>query len=141
MYRYFCEQDKTSFHLVDGAQKTFEQLIRDNIPFTIASASIKSNIDFFIKSFHLDTWFDPSKIVYDDGSFESKVKMFLHAAESIGIPIEECLIFEDSESGIRDARLAGCKNIIVVDSMHIGKRYCNTPCIKQIIQNFSQLDL
>ena len=49
---------------------------KENIPFTIASASIKPNIDFFVESFELAKWFDPEKIVYDDGSFANKVKMF-----------------------------------------------------------------
>ena len=75
-YREFCKEDKESFHLVDGCHEFFEQLVEESIPFTIASASIKPNIDFFVESFELQKWFDPVKIVYDDGSFENKVKMF-----------------------------------------------------------------
>ena len=140
LYRTCCEQDKTSFHLVAGAQRFFEQLLLENIPFTIASASIKSNIDFFIKSFQLDTWFDPSKIVYDDGSFKNKVNMFLCAAARIGVPIEDCLIFEDSESGIRDAYAAGCRNIVVVDSMGIAEKHIGKNGVIQIIKDFTELE-
>lgn len=139
LYRTCCEQDKESFHLVDGAQRFFERLMLENIPFTIASASIKSNIDFFIKSFQLDTWFDPSKIVYDDGSFNNKVNMFLCAAARIGVPIEDCLIFEDSESGIRDAYVAGCRNIVVVDSMGIAEKHIGKNGVMQLIKDFTEL--
>lgn len=92
-----------------------------------------------MESFELEKWFEPAKIVYDDGSFENKVKMFQYAADVIGVPIEECLIFEDSDSGIRDAYIAGCKNIIVVDSMGIAKKHIGKPGIKQIIKNFKEL--
>ena len=114
--------------------------MEEKVPFTIASASIKPNIDFFVESFELAKWFDPEKIVYDDGSFENKVKMFLYAAEVIGVPIEECLIFEDSDSGIRDAYAAGCRNIVVVDSMGVAEKHVGKPGVKQIIKSFEELE-
>lgn len=140
-YRDFCRADEKSFHLVEGAHEFFGQLVEEDIPFTIASASIKPNIDFFVESFDLDKWFDPEKIVYDDGSYENKQKMFLHAAEVIGVPLEECLIFEDSESGIRDAYEAGCRNIVVVDSMNVAEKYVGKDGVKRIIKNFKELNL
>ena len=51
----------------------FNYLKEHNIPFTIASASIKENIDFFVKTFNLNRWFDLNKIVYDDGSHNNKI--------------------------------------------------------------------
>lgn len=135
-YREFCRADKERFHLVAGAEALFDKLLENGIPFTIASASIKPNIDFFVESFHLKKWFDPDKIVYDDGSYENKQKMFLHAAEVIGVPIEECLIYEDSESGIRDAYAAGCRNIIVIDSMNVAKKYEGKEGVIAIVKDF-----
>lgn len=122
-YREFCRADQERFHLVKGAAELFDQLKAKNVPFTIASASIKPNIDFFVESFELKKWFDPEKIVYDDGSYENKRKMFHHAAEVIHTPIDQCLIFEDSESGIRDAYAAGCRHIVVVDSMNVAGKH------------------
>lgn len=139
-YREYCVADKESFHLVAGCHKFFEQLLKENIPFTIASASIKPNIDFFVESFELAKWFEPKKIVYDDGSFENKVKMFQYAADVIGVPLEECLIFEDSDSGIRDAYKAGCKNIIAVDSMGVAAKHIGKPGVKRIIKTFEDLE-
>lgn len=138
-YRDFCRKDKENFHLVDGAHEFFEKLVEEKIPFTIASASIKPNIDFFVESFDLAKWFDPEKIVYDDGRFANKVKMFQYAAEVIGVPIEECLIFEDSDSGIRDAYTAGCRNIIVVDSMGVAEKHAGSNGVRAIIKNFTEL--
>lgn len=125
---------------VAGAHEIFDKLVEEKIPFTIASASIKPNIDFFVESFELAKWFNPDKIVYDDGSFENKVKMFLHAAEVIGVPLEECLIFEDSESGIRDAYEAGCRNIVVVDSMNVAEKHVGKDGVKRIIKSFKELN-
>ena len=139
-YRDFCREDKEMLHLVAGAHEFFDALVEKNIPFTIASASIKPNIDFFVESFELEKWFDPAKIVYDDGSYANKVKMFEHAAEVIGVPVEECLILEDSDSGIRDAYAAGCRNIIVVDSMGIAAKHEGKPGVVKIVKDLTELD-
>ena len=48
-YRQFCKEDQATFHLVKGAEEYFDYLKESNIPFTIASASIKPNIDFFCR--------------------------------------------------------------------------------------------
>ncbi len=137
-YRDFCRADKERFHLVAGANELFDRLLERKIPFTIASASIKPNIDFFVESFDLQKWFDPDKIVYDDGSYENKQKMFLHAAEVIGVPLDKCLIYEDSESGIRDACAAGCRNIIVIDSMNVAEKYRDREGVLTVMKDFTQ---
>ena len=54
LYRKFCLEDKENFHLVDGAKEFFDYLNEKGIPFTIASASIKANIDFFVREFELE---------------------------------------------------------------------------------------
>ena len=138
-YRDICREERDSFHLVEGAAAYFDRLSEAGVPFAIASASIKPNIDFFVESFDLDRWFTPERIIYDDGTFNNKVAMFRSAAETIGVPLEECLIFEDSESGIRNALEAGCRNVVVVDSMGIADRYKDHPGIVKIIRSFLHL--
>ena len=135
-YRQFCKEDKDSFHLVKGAEAYFDALKKDNIPFTIASASIKQNIDFFVESFHLDRWLDPSSIVYDDGTYENKIAMFKKAADVIGVDIHDCLIFEDSISGISSAYQAGCNAIVVIDSANKKDEYEKLPGVIQVIDSF-----
>jgi len=113
-YREFCRQDEGSFHLVAGATELFDELTRLGIPFTIASASIKANIDFFVESFGLDRWIDPDLIVYDDGTVSNKVAMFQKAAALLGATMEGSLVFEDSPSGLRNAVQTGCSRVVLV---------------------------
>ena len=44
-------------------------------------------------------------------------EIFLKAAGKIGMPPEECYVFEDSFNGIRAAHAAGCCAVMVVDLM------------------------
>lgn len=104
VYRNICLEHPDKLHLVKGAIDCFEYLKDHDIPFTIASASIKDNIDFFVKTFELDKWFDPDKIIYDDGKHSDKISMFKDAAKLLNVEIEDCIIFEDSKTGIGYAK-------------------------------------
>lgn len=138
-YREFCKEDKETFHLVAGATEFFDKLKNNNIPFTIASASIKPNIDFFVESFHLDHWINPDDIVYDDGTYDNKIMMFKKAANILGVDINDCLIVEDSLSGIENAYKAGCRNIIVVDSANKREEYQKLPGVTKVIDSFKEI--
>lgn len=135
-YRKFCLEDKENLHLVDGAEEFFDELKEKGIPFTIASASIKANIDFFVKEFRLKNWLDPEDIIYDNGSYDNKIAMFQDAAKKLGVDIKECMIVEDSVSGIYSGYLAGCKNIVVIDSSNRAEEYKALPGVVKVIQNF-----
>lgn len=100
-YRQMCLEHPESFKLAPGVIELLDELKKHGVPMNIASASIKPNIDFFVEHFQLGNWFDPDKIVYDDGSHENKISMFKTAAELIGIPVEDSVIVEDSVSGIQ----------------------------------------
>ena len=90
-------------------------------------------------TFHLDHWLDPDKIVFDDGSYENKVAMFKKAAQLLNIDLQECMIFEDSVSGIESAHQAGCRNIIVVNSADKKEIYQSLPGVTKIIDTFEEL--
>ena len=135
-YRKFCKEDIESFHLVKGAESFFDFLQQQEIPFTIASASIWENIKFYIESFHLNRWIAPENIVYDDGSYEDKEMMFLDAAKKLNTNIQDVLIIEDSIAGIEKAYQAGCRNIWVMESSHQADNLKKLPGVTKIIQDF-----
>lgn len=113
IYRDIC-RDQPNLSLVKGASEIFDWLTSQHIPFTIASASIRENIEFFYDTFNLTKWFEMDKIIYDNGLYHDKLEMFCDALKNIGTDKENCLIFEDSESGVKNAISAGFKNIIIL---------------------------
>lgn len=139
MYRELCKANPKTTKLAAGVLPLFQELQEHHIPFTIASASIKENIDFYIEQFHLDQWIDPKTIAYDDGSYEDKIEMFKQAANNIGCDITQCLVFEDSNSGIRFAHSAQAKGILAIDSIHEPERYAQFPYLLGIYDDFSAI--
>ena len=140
LYREVCRNDPATFHLVDGLEEVLDTLKQRHIPMTICSASIKDNIDFFISSFHLDRWFDVDKIVYDDGLHTNKITMFQDGASRIDVPIEECLVFEDSLSGIDFAYRCHVAKIIAITTLDKVAEYKQLPGVNTVIQDFMKFD-
>jgi beta-phosphoglucomutase len=67
VYRSLCLSQGKLFALSPGATDLLNFLVKSNIPRTIATASEKTNLDFFITHLSLKQWFDINLIVYDDG--------------------------------------------------------------------------
>ena len=65
IYRELCLKDRERFHLAPGAVELLDWIKERRIPRTIATASEIVNVTFFIRSFGLERWFDPEKIVYE----------------------------------------------------------------------------
>ncbi|PID91072.1 MAG: haloacid dehalogenase [Bacteroidetes bacterium] len=104
--------------LAAGCIDLFEDLQKEQIPFTIATASDLYNMSFYFKRFGLDRWFDLDQIVYSDGSIKSKPdpQIFLMACERLQQLPKDVLVFEDSYSGIKAAEAAGAGRIVIVNS-------------------------
>jgi beta-phosphoglucomutase-like phosphatase (HAD superfamily) len=114
LYRRACKTKPEMLRLVRGTEEFLDYLQEHDIPFALASASIKSNIDFYFETFGLDRWFDKDQVVYDDGTYPDKGAMHLEAARRLGFPLSECILIEDSPSAIRFAKRNGAGCIVAV---------------------------
>ena len=114
LYREMCLQDKDNYKMVEGLSDYLDYLKAKNIPFTIASASIKENMDFFVEVFGLEKWIKKDTIVYNDETHIDKKSMFLEAASRLKVDIKDCIIFEDSFTGVKCAKEIGCKMIVAI---------------------------
>ena len=92
----------------------------NDLPRTLPAGrgALPSGSRFFREHFGLDRWFDPRRIVYDDGTFSGKPApdIYLRAAERIGLSPSRCIVAEDARSGIEAARRAGAGMIVAVAS-------------------------
>lgn len=114
LYRKLCLQQGDQFDLSPGALDLFEYLKSNDIPRSIATASPQTNMEFFIEHFRLLKYFERSNILFDDGTIAGKPEpdLYLKAAQAINRQPEECIVIEDSFSGIEAASRAGIGKII-----------------------------
>jgi beta-phosphoglucomutase len=99
--------------LLPGVKKVLDYLTENNIPFALGSAS--KNARPILKGLKIEHRFEG--IV--DGNDVTKAKpnpeVFLIAAETLGMPPEDCIVMEDSVAGVEAANLAGMISIGIGD--------------------------
>lgn len=122
--------------LIPGAEELLEELKERKIPFTMCTASLDVNVDFYFEQLKLGQWFDKEKVVYDDGIMTDKRDMYLEGAKRLNVDIKDCLIFDDSPASIRNGAKAGCKNIVVIKK----ENNPDIPEIRQRINDFYEFD-
>ena len=142
VYRKRCLLDPEKFKLAPGATELLDYLKENNIPRTIATMSEWDNVEFYIKEFHLEKWFDIDKIVFSDGTIPGKPApdIFLIAADKIGLRPKDCVVIEDAVAGINSAKSAGIGKIVAIASLEPIEFYQSMTGIYQIIKDFTEFD-
>lgn len=140
-YRGLCLEQGEKFRLSPGAEEFLDFLRARGIPRTIATASEKTNVDFFVERLRLDRWFDPEKIVYDDLVRPSKPApdFYLQAAVNLDLAPARCVVVEDSLSGIRSARAAGIGCVIGLASSRTAKEL-SAEGADEVVENLGQVE-
>ena len=140
-YRRCCMEDPESFHLIAGAEAFLDFLKAEGVDFTIATGSEYSNVDFYFKEFHLGRWFDRSRVVLDDGSFPGKPAPdgYLRAAAVLGVDPADCVVFEDSLSGVRAAHAAGIGKIVALTTEVSAERLLSYPGVVAAVPDFTDM--
>lgn len=140
LYREILLKTSESINLTNGAVKFLDYLKSNNTPINIATGSEKTNLDFYIKTFNLEKWFNISKIVYDDGNIKGKPNpdIYLNAAKNINVAPENCIVFEDALSGINAALSAGIGKIYAIKDRE--NRFEFESEKVSFIDDFTQLD-
>lgn len=105
--------------LLPGVKKVLDFLTENKIPYALGSAS--KNARPILKGLKIEQRF--KGIV--DGNDVTKAKpdpeVFLIAAEELGMPPQDCVVFEDSVAGIQAANLAGMTSIGIGDKQILKK--------------------
>lgn len=142
IYREMCIKDKINFKLAPGAIDLLDYLKEKQIPYTIATASGKTNLLFYMETLNLNKWFNLNKIVFDDGSILGKPEpdIYLKAAAKIGIKAEKCIVVEDAISGIESAYRANIGKIIAIAPKSKHNDLKKLKGVDSVISDFNEFD-
>ena len=136
LYREECLKHK--MELAPGAKMLLDYLKGKEIPMAIATASGKTNVDFFIDKFNLLDYFSEEHIIYNDGTTKGKPHpdLFEKAIKRLGVNKAETIIFEDSFSGIQAAINSNVASVIIVNSTKEDYSRFELP----VIEHFDEFD-
>jgi beta-phosphoglucomutase-like phosphatase (HAD superfamily) len=141
LYRQLCLTEGDGFRLSPGALELLGFLDAHGIPRTIATASEKTNLDFFVEHLHLQRWFEIERIVYDDGSRPGKPApdLYRQAAENLDLAPGRCVVVEDSLSGIQAARAAGIGHIIALGPARTHPQLAQLEGVGEVVENLGEI--
>ena len=96
-----------------GLIKFINELKARGIPCAAASNSPAGNVNLVLDELDILRYFT-SVITADDVSHgKPDPEIFLTSAERLGLPPQQCIVFEDSAPGFEAARRAGCPYIVI----------------------------
>jgi beta-phosphoglucomutase len=121
---------------VDGLIPFLELLEKQEFVKAIATSAPRENVDFTLFRTGTEKYFDTIL----DESFVSKGKpdpeIYIRTAEAIRFDPGYCIVLEDSLSGVKSGKAAGCK-VVAITTTHSRSELAEAD---HIIDNFSGLD-
>jgi HAD superfamily hydrolase (TIGR01509 family) len=139
IYRQICREHPERVKFVPGVIETFEALKSAGIEIAIATASEITNVKFYYEFFHLERWFKPEHVLYDDRTFPLKPApdVYLKAMERLNLSPKDCLICEDSQNGLIAAIASGAGRVIARKAGSSKESMQSDPRIYAVIEDFT----
>lgn len=118
IYIAMC-QASMPLSLAAGAVGLFERAQDRGIKLAIATSAGPDNMAWYKRWFSLNTYFPDSLIITDDYKRKGKpdAAIYLDTLASLDLDGEECVVFEDTKSGILSASRAGITRIYAIASL------------------------
>lgn len=102
---------------LSGLVNFLEYIKKQCLRIALASSANKENIDFILDALSLRSYFDPIIDSTNINKGKPDPEIYLKTAETLNFDPNQCVVFEDSISGIESARRAGMK-VIGVTTTH-----------------------
>lgn len=104
-------------HLVPGGAQAV-QLLAKEYPLALVSGSGRADILWALKKMEIDQHFQVVLGAEDYPRSKPQPDGYLKAIETLGVPAENCIVFEDSTAGISAARSAGLWVVAITSTNH-----------------------
>lgn len=99
------KENKALFNFIDFS--------KNQLPIGLATSAAKNNALMILKHFNVEHLFKTTIFFEDVVNPKPSPECYLLCAQKLGIPIQDCMIWEDSDEGLEAARLSGARYIKV----------------------------
>jgi beta-phosphoglucomutase len=132
----FRELYKDAIKPVEGLPDFLRRLKDNGFARAIATSAPRANVDFTLSKTDTDRYFETIL----DESFVEKGKpdpeIYLKTAKALGFEPGNCIVLEDSLSGVKSGKSAGCK-VVAITTTHTPEELAEADLV---INNFHGLD-
>ena len=131
---------KNDLQLIDGLTEFLDKLRASGIPMAIGTAAPPENVDFVLDNLNLRDYFQAVFNSKHVSRGKPDPEIFTKCAHALGVPAEDCLVFEDSVVGAETALNAGC-SAVVITTTHQKHEFEHFPHILRFIDDYRGLSL
>lgn len=121
---------------LSGLDSFLKELEDRSIPKAIGTSAPRSNVDFVLEHTHLRKYFTTILDQSDVEHGKPNPEIYLKVAKRLGFPPQQCIVFEDSLSGVESAQRAGAK-VVGVTTTHSHEELAHTDLV---IADFTGLE-
>jgi beta-phosphoglucomutase len=127
------------FRLAEGLEKLLQLLKQQNLKIALASNAPKENVDFALDKGNIRSFFQ--SILFEGMAPRPKPfpDIYLLAAKMLGLHPQECLVLEDSPTGIRAGMEAGCRVIGITSTFSRQELFRFTPEVVDAMEEITGL--
>ena len=136
-YRRIFEPDLA---LLNGLPELLHELKGKNIPMGVGSAAPSTNVDFVMNKLNLWHYFDAVMHSEHVENGKPHPEIYLKVSEALGLKPKDCLVFEDTPTGVQSALSAGSK-VIVVTTTHQKAEFPEHDNLLKFISDFTKISL
>lgn len=119
-----------------GLEEFIEKLRQDGIKTALATSNVRFILERVFEELPLETLFNSVTTGEEVNNKKPSPDLFLAAADKLDVLPEECLVIEDSESGIKAAHQAGMKVVAVARNEKHAKTLADA---ELIVKGYHQL--
>jgi len=131
----FRDLYKNHIKLITGLHPFLQELHEHLIPMAIATSAPADNVSFTFDHTGIEKYFE---VILDESAIingKPDPEIYLRTADRLGYAPENCIVIEDSLSGVESARRAGCK-VVGITTTHESGDFNHTV---RTIGDFTQL--
>jgi len=122
-----------------GLVEFLGQLKKAGLKAAVATSGPKENVEFVMERLNIGQYFDAIATGGEVQRAKPAPDIFLLAAQRLGLPPLECVVFEDSTAGIEAATSAGCP-CIALSTTHTPAELARTSALK-VFPDFKSIEV
>jgi beta-phosphoglucomutase len=131
LFRDLYEKDIVE---VKGLTSFLEEALALNIKMAIGTSAPRSNVDFVLEKTGIERFFP---VILDESHVshgKPNPEIYIKCAAALNYPSAQCIVFEDSLSGVAAGRAAGCP-VVGVATTHTATELAT----KMVIKDFTEI--
>lgn len=129
---------KPRLKLISGLPEYLEKLKAEDVRMGIGSAAPEANVDFVLDHLNIRHYFEAVLHAGDVTRGKPDPEIYHKVAGHLGLPPDQCVIFEDSPTGAEAAWRAGSE-VVIVTTSHREEEFTRFPNVTRFIKDYDSL--